>query len=98
MSVVDDAESGSEDGASPGSSTLRWIGRVGGPVLAVCLYWLPELLAVEMQPAARATAAIGAWMAVWWMTEAFAAGDHVAAAADLVSAGADGSIRRTDAA
>jgi sodium-dependent dicarboxylate transporter 2/3/5 len=45
-----------------------WLGRIGGPVLAIVIYGAlpPE----GLTDAARATAAIGALMAVWWMTEA----------------------------
>ena len=64
-----EAESSDGNSRSPGSSTVQWVGRIGGPVLAVVVYFVPGLLSIDMQPAARATAAIGALMAVWWMTE-----------------------------
>ena len=65
-----EAESSDGNSRSPGSSTVQWVGRIGGPVLAVVVYFVPGLLSIDMQPAARATAAIGTLMAVWWMTEA----------------------------
>jgi len=50
---------------------VSWAGFVAGPLLALLLYqWLPGAEAGGLAPAGRATAAIGAWMAVWWMTEA----------------------------
>lgn len=41
------------------------IGFFAGPLVAAAVYAL-----VPLEPGGRATAAIGAWMAVWWMTEA----------------------------
>jgi sodium-dependent dicarboxylate transporter 2/3/5 len=55
----------------------RLVALLVGPAVAVFLYfWLPvqytnahgEL--VELSAAARAAAGTGAWMAIWWMTEA----------------------------
>lgn len=53
------------------------VGLIAGPLLAGLLYlWLPEQYANEhgqlivLTDAARATAATGLWMAIWWMTEA----------------------------
>jgi sodium-dependent dicarboxylate transporter 2/3/5 len=50
---------------------------IAGPLVAVVVYiWLPSSYAngagevIEFSHAARATAAVGAWMALWWMTEA----------------------------
>ncbi|TNF60554.1 MAG: SLC13 family permease [Burkholderiales bacterium] len=44
-------------------------GLLAGPLLAVLSYWvLPEHEALS--DAGRLTAAIGIWMAVWWMSEA----------------------------
>jgi solute carrier family 13 (sodium-dependent dicarboxylate transporter), member 2/3/5 len=44
-------------------------GLIGGPLLAaLCLWLLP--MEGALTPAGRMTAALGVWMAVWWMTEA----------------------------
>jgi sodium-dependent dicarboxylate transporter 2/3/5 len=44
-------------------------GLIGGPLLAALCWWLlPQSEALT--PAGRSTAALGVWMAVWWMTEA----------------------------
>ncbi len=51
------------------SGRIARIGLLAGPVLALMSYWvLPEHDALGH--AGRLTAAIGLWMAVWWMTEA----------------------------
>ncbi|MEJ2516319.1 MAG: DASS family sodium-coupled anion symporter [Gammaproteobacteria bacterium] len=42
--------------------------RVLGPALGLAVYVL--LAGTELSPAGRATAAVAAWMATWWMTEA----------------------------
>ncbi len=59
------------------SRRMRLVALPAGPLLALfLLWWLPESYLstagepVELTIAARATAAVGAWMAVWWMTEA----------------------------
>jgi solute carrier family 13 (sodium-dependent dicarboxylate transporter), member 2/3/5 len=56
---------------------VRWLGLVGGPVLATLTYaLLPDVFApdagqvVELGHAGRSTAAVAVLMAVWWMTEA----------------------------
>lgn len=56
---------------------LRLVALPVGPLLALLLlWWLPDSYlsasgeVLELSVAARATAAVGAWMAVWWMTEA----------------------------
>lgn len=46
---------------------VAWVGLVLGPLLALVAYLaLPETLG----HAGRMTAAVGVWMATWWMTEA----------------------------
>jgi sodium-dependent dicarboxylate transporter 2/3/5 len=57
--------------------TVRRIGLIAGPLLALLLYLvLPHAYrssageTVAFSPAGRATLAMMAWMAVWWMTEA----------------------------
>lgn len=59
--------------------SLRRAGLVAGPLLALAVYWaLPTRYAtgpdasVEFTQAGRATLAMVAWMAAWWMTEAVA--------------------------
>ncbi len=47
---------------------LMWFGRLAGPVVAVAVYHLLD--ATELTGPGRATAAVAALMAVWWMTEA----------------------------
>lgn len=50
---------------------IAWSGFVAGPGLALLTYLiLPDAEAGGLAHAGRATAAIGVWMAVWWMTEA----------------------------
>jgi sodium-dependent dicarboxylate transporter 2/3/5 len=56
---------------------VQWTGLAAGPVIALAVYLaLPESYpaadgtAVVFSQAGRSTAAIGAWMALWWMTEA----------------------------
>ena len=57
--------------AEPARVTTRaWIGRFLGPILAVALYLLLPGEAAGLADAARATAAVGTLMAVWWITEA----------------------------
>jgi len=52
------------------SSTVAWFGRLGGPLLALAIYFSLPDGAAGLSPEARATAGIGALMAIWWMTEA----------------------------
>ncbi|MGE0041493.1 MAG: DASS family sodium-coupled anion symporter [Vicinamibacterales bacterium] len=55
----------------PLADRLAWVGLVLGPLLALACYVLiPEADAGGLASAGRATAGIGVWMAVWWMTEA----------------------------
>lgn len=56
---------------------LRQLGLLAGPVAAVIVYvslpasyLSPEGAVVSLLPEAKAAAAIGVWMAVWWLTEA----------------------------
>jgi sodium-dependent dicarboxylate transporter 2/3/5 len=56
---------------------VRFIGLLAGPIAAVILFfWLPESYTnpqdelIELTGPARAAAAAGLWMAIWWMTEA----------------------------
>ena len=58
-------------------TTIQWIGLIAGPALALLLYGLlPHAYpnsageTVGFSNAGRATMALAAWMAVWWMTEA----------------------------
>lgn len=66
-------------------STIQWVGLVLGPLAALITYAaLPESYesagkTVEFGHAGRAAAAVGAWMAAWWLTEAV----HVSATALL---------------
>ncbi len=69
--------SGGEILESPARRRWRRVGLWGGPLAALAVAWLlpAEYLTLSGEPAAlsaagRATAALGAWMAVWWMTEA----------------------------
>lgn len=50
------------------SSATRTIGLVAGPVLSAVVYF--SLAGTGLEPSGRATAAIAAWMAIWWVTEA----------------------------
>ena len=56
---------------------LRWFGLVGGPLVALLVflslpteYRDPNEALVPFSTAGRATLAIMAWMALWWLTEA----------------------------
>ena len=58
-------------------TTVQWIGLIAGPLLALLLYsQLPGAYpnsageTIEFSNAGRATMALAAWMAIWWMTEA----------------------------
>ena len=58
-------------------TTVQWIGLIAGPLLALLLYsQLPHAYTnsvgetIEFSNASRATMALAAWMAIWWMTEA----------------------------
>ena len=74
MSTLGNGETGSE---SPGRRRARRWGLVGAPILALAVYGLlPDSYSGaggEVQSlghAAKLTAALAVWMAVWWMTEA----------------------------
>lgn len=65
---------------------VQWIGLFAGPLLALIVYLaLPDAFVnasgerVAFPIAGRATAAIGIWMAIWWLTETI----HVSATALL---------------
>jgi solute carrier family 13 (sodium-dependent dicarboxylate transporter), member 2/3/5 len=50
---------------------ISWAGFVAGPLVALLAYTLlPDESAGGLSAAGRATAAVGIWMALWWMTEA----------------------------
>ncbi|HEY8417002.1 MAG TPA: hypothetical protein VIK93_03075 [Limnochordales bacterium] len=51
-----------------GSSLVRRLGLVLGPALFALILAAPELAGLE--GAARGAAALTAWMAAWWVTEA----------------------------
>ena len=58
-------------------SNAKWVGLVSGPAAAIVLYLvMPDGYQavtgteVTLGAAAKATAAIGLWMAIWWITEA----------------------------
>ncbi|MFP6621093.1 MAG: SLC13 family permease [Pirellulaceae bacterium] len=51
-------------------SVIRDWGLALGPLLALAVYLLSQSSLMELKPAAGKTAAIMAWMAIWWMTEA----------------------------
>lgn len=63
---------------SPNSDTISIIGRLlAGPMLGILIYGLlPDQYSnetgqlIDLTFAARATAAVAVWMAIWWMTEA----------------------------
>ncbi|AGC47608.1 sodium:sulfate symporter [Myxococcus stipitatus DSM 14675] len=50
----------------------QWVGRFAGPLAAALIYWIPSglhtLPGLGDRPAAAA--AVAAWMALWWFTEA----------------------------
>ncbi|MBL9031355.1 MAG: DASS family sodium-coupled anion symporter [Phycisphaerae bacterium] len=54
------------EGESPG--IIRWIGLFAGPIVAGILYL--TLPSEGLSHAGRMTLAAGAWLAIWWLTEA----------------------------
>ena len=63
--------------ASPDRHRLQWAGLIIGPASALIIYLLlPETYRggqgdpIMFSHAGRSTAAMGVWMAIWWMTEA----------------------------
>jgi sodium-dependent dicarboxylate transporter 2/3/5 len=77
MSAADGQADAVVDEGAAATSMLARGGLWAGPLLAVVAWWLlPSAYSdaggntVELGGAARATAAIATWMAVWWMTEA----------------------------
>jgi sodium-dependent dicarboxylate transporter 2/3/5 len=52
------------------TSTIRTVGRWAGPVVAALILAAPA--AAGLDPIAKRTGAVAAWMAIWWMTEAVA--------------------------
>lgn len=59
-----------EQGADPDNHNWRKVGFALGPLLALGVYWILPDGASGLDPAGRATAAMGFLMAVWWLTEA----------------------------
>lgn len=58
-------------------STIQWLGFVLAPLLALLVYYViptsyldQDSATVPISHAARVTAAVGVWMAIWWLTEA----------------------------
>ena len=56
---------------------IQWLGLIIGPAIAIVVfismpgeYTGADGAVVELGHAARATAAVGVWMAVWWLSEA----------------------------
>ncbi len=56
---------------------IQWTGLAAGPSAAILLaVFLPDTYSTgdgataSLEAAARATVAVGVWMAIWWMTEA----------------------------
>ena len=48
---------------------LRWLALIAGPSLALVAYLITADDAASLNPAGRATLAVTAWMACWWLTE-----------------------------
>ena len=57
---------------SPSTSAILflWLTRLAGPLAALLVYALLSRFATDLSHEAKATAAIGTLMALWWMTEA----------------------------
>ncbi len=51
-------------------STRAWVGRFAGPLLAAAIYLVMPVEQEGLTEAARAVAAVGTLMAVWWVSEA----------------------------
>jgi sodium-dependent dicarboxylate transporter 2/3/5 len=62
--------------AAPRTTTGQWVGRIAGPVVAALVYFIPSgLHTIEgMGHRPAAAAAVAAWMALWWFTEAIPMG------------------------
>ena len=62
--------------AAPRTTTGQWVGRFAGPAVAALVYFIPSGLhaipGMGHRPAAAA--AVAAWMAVWWFSEAIPMG------------------------
>lgn len=54
----------------PTRTVVRWVGLVMGPGLALIAYLVLASSATSLSQPGRGTAAVGIWMAVWWLTEA----------------------------
>ena len=54
----------------PRNILFLWLARLAGPLAALAVYALLSYFASELSHPAKATAAIGTLMALWWMTEA----------------------------
>jgi sodium-dependent dicarboxylate transporter 2/3/5 len=58
------------------TTTGQWVGRFAGPAVAALVYLVPSGLHTIPDAGHRpaAAAAVAAWMALWWFTEAFPMG------------------------
>ncbi|MBX3407046.1 MAG: anion permease [Phycisphaeraceae bacterium] len=59
------------------AAIVSWIGLLAGPIVAVCVFMLlprqavgPDGVLTGLSDTGRATASVGALMAVWWLSEA----------------------------
>lgn len=59
------------------AAIVSWIGLIAGPIVAVCVFMLlprqavgPDGVLTGLSDTGRATASVGALMAVWWLSEA----------------------------
>jgi sodium-dependent dicarboxylate transporter 2/3/5 len=64
------SESSDADDPTGTSELIRRLGRFAGPLVGLLVFVLLGDWTTGLAYEGQATAAIGAWMAVWWMTEA----------------------------
>lgn len=68
--TTDDVDTASGLLPRPTRRALQWAGLVVGPGLALVTYVTLAASVTSLSQPGRATAAVGVWMAVWWLTEA----------------------------
>ena len=67
---MNSAASSASDSSAPASLAVSRAGLLLGPLAAIAVYFALRWFATGLATPAQATAAVGALMAVWWMTEA----------------------------
>src|SRR5262245_49276347 len=68
MATNPESESPADDSILELPIIVSWLGRFAGPIAATIVFWLLPSGEGGQAHSARATAAIGTLMGVWWMT------------------------------